>query len=354
MENDEMAANVLMLAVMVLAGGGVSYQDAGEVPEVLRDANKKWMGSWQGPIDQQMEFLTVSYELNVDLRESLLQELMLRLELQATFEERAYAKLDELLEAAEAAGGGEDSEAMKQATDHLWWIADTMPLNEERVAQWLEERLPPKVVATGRPRWEELRYRRNVRQSAGNDDSRRRSSVKRSAIRGRRARMAQHTPSGSPLPRGDKAQGVKGRAQRVAARRFIRPSEVIEGRRTGSWGGDEGAAPAAMGVRVGVEMTPPLDEWDKHVASVAESHKMTEAQVTTARSILRGLRHRAYEYHRSRLAEYERVALIEERHVRQAQEEALNRPLDAMFEELKARLECLLTIEQKKQASAAE
>ncbi len=347
-----MVETVVLKIGMAIFVAGVSYQDRGDVPEVLRDANQTWIATWQRNTVRQLELLTAAYDLNVDMQDVVREELWMRWEQQAPFEEQQMRELDERLAEAKAAGGGNDSPENQKALDVLLDWYDSMPLNEERVADWLESQLPPEVGAKGRVRWEELRQRRDQRQLAEEDDLKRRSGLKTHATRTQKARRVKLSPRSNPMPPSEKAVPVLQAARRRAARRFLRPAQAVRGR-PGSQKVDETRPEPAAGMGIAA-VAPPLDEWDKQVARVAESHKMTEAQVTTARSILRGLRHRAYEYHRSRLAEYERVALIEERHVRQAQEEALNRPLDAMFEELKARLECLLTIEQQKQASAAE
>jgi hypothetical protein len=96
----------------------------------------------------------------------------------------------------------------------------------------------------------------------------------------------------------------------------------------------------------------PLDEWDNYVILVSGKYRFTDAQVTKAQAILRDLRRRAYQYQVSRAADFSRVELITDAKVKQARLGELNRPLAAMFEELKQRLESLPTSQQRQQAEA--
>ncbi len=95
---------------------------------------------------------------------------------------------------------------------------------------------------------------------------------------------------------------------------------------------------------------PPLDEWDRYVASVAEKYEFTEAQLTKAQAILRDLRSRAYQYRLSRTHDYARAELIADAKTRTDTLKQLNEAVDAMFDELKARLEALPTLAQKQRA----
>jgi vacuolar-type H+-ATPase subunit E/Vma4 len=95
---------------------------------------------------------------------------------------------------------------------------------------------------------------------------------------------------------------------------------------------------------------PPLDEWDKLVASTAERYKFTDAQATKARSILRDLRRRAYQYQVSRSVEFAKAESIVNKKARGERLQTLKAPLHAMFAELGQRLESLATVEQRQQA----
>ncbi len=97
---------------------------------------------------------------------------------------------------------------------------------------------------------------------------------------------------------------------------------------------------------------PPLDDWDKYVQTVAQKYKFDEAQMTNAQSILRELKKRANQYRLSRADDFARTQLNTNAKNREEHLKSLNRPLDALFDELKARLEALPTLEQKQKAGA--
>ncbi|HUN81423.1 MAG TPA: hypothetical protein VMV81_07930, partial [Phycisphaerae bacterium] len=111
-------------------------------------------------------------------------------------------------------------------------------------------------------------------------------------------------------------------------------------------------APQAQPAAPMVAPAPPLDDWDKYVISVTEKYHFEEAQITKAQSILRELKRRANQYRLSRADELARAELITDVRARESQMKSLNRPLDAMFDELKQRLESLPTMEQRQKAAA--
>ena len=92
---------------------------------------------------------------------------------------------------------------------------------------------------------------------------------------------------------------------------------------------------------------PPLDKWDKFVDDRAATYGFSESQVTKSQAILRDLRRRAEHYRLSRSDDFATAARIEDRKKRTEAESQLNEPLDAMFSELKQRIDNLATIAQR-------
>jgi predicted AlkP superfamily phosphohydrolase/phosphomutase len=76
--------------------------------------------------------------------------------------------------------------------------------------------------------------------------------------------------------------------------------------------------------------------------------------MTNAQSILRDLKRRANQYRLSRADEYARTQLMTNAKDRDERLKVLNRALDALFDELKQRLEALPTVEQRQKATTAE
>lgn len=95
---------------------------------------------------------------------------------------------------------------------------------------------------------------------------------------------------------------------------------------------------------------PPIDEWDKHVDSVAQKYKFTADQKGRAQAILKDLRDRARQYRKSHASDFERLKRITDGVERSTEEKHLNQPLDELFAELKERLEVLPTREQREAA----
>jgi hypothetical protein len=95
---------------------------------------------------------------------------------------------------------------------------------------------------------------------------------------------------------------------------------------------------------------PPLDDWEKYVLTTADKYGFDDAQLTNARGILSDLRRRAYQYQASRAEAFARVELMTDAKAREAEKKALNRPLDALFAELKVRLDSLPTQAQRQKA----
>ncbi|GJQ27062.1 MAG: hypothetical protein HBSAPP02_20940 [Phycisphaerae bacterium] len=115
------------------------------------------------------------------------------------------------------------------------------------------------------------------------------------------------------------------------------------------------AAPAAPAAKeVAFAQAPPLDDWDKYVQERAKQVGFDEAQMTRAQAVLKDMKRRANQYRMSRSDQFAVAALKTDAKAREAMMKELNKPIDAMFDELKQRIDSLMTLEQRQKAAAGK
>lgn len=356
--------NKMMLcitAVSLFSGALSQAQPRESVPEELAEASPYWLGGWQEEVDEQFRLLTSAYEFDEDVKVELRRELERRLVEQYSYDQAVDSELEALGKRVQAAGAEEGTPEANAFWAELQGIHDGMPLNPNRVANWVDGQLSSEAAAQGRQRLEELWVRRDQMRSVRDQDLRRRAGMKATIIRGRKVRKARISPEGRPMPHGSKADPVLEQARREDAKRIMRPNQGTSERseRPSPEAGQPPRPVAATAARPAVAfvpypIAPPLDEWDRYVASVAEKYGFADAQVTKARSILRDMRRRAYQYQMSRSDDFARAKLLADGKAREARLEELNLPLGALFFELKQRLEALPTTEQRQRAGPAK
>jgi hypothetical protein len=347
-----------LFALFVVGGPSVSGQAADAMLDALRREDPGWVSGYESDVVRQMRLLSAAYELDMDMQAALAAEMEARLIAQKEFEVREIEKLNEVVDQLTGLPNADDSPLAAEAIRLLTKMGEEMPMNEALVANWLEERLPVEVAQRGRPRLEELWHRQARRQLAQDQDLERRAARKGDILRARKARQAVLSPDAKPIPPGHKAEPVLERARQQESKRFVRPGQTLDRqiekpRREAK--PKIVTAPPKQPDKPGRQPTDflkpqPLDEWDKLVASVAERYKFTDAQVTKARSILRDLRRRAYQYQVSRSVEFAKAESIVNKKARGERLQTLKAPLHAMFAELGQRLESLATVEQRQQA----
>jgi hypothetical protein len=113
------------------------------------------------------------------------------------------------------------------------------------------------------------------------------------------------------------------------------------------------AMPQADAKPIVYAAAPPLDEWEKYVHGLCKKYEFDDAQKTNAFSILKDLRRRANQYRLSRADQFAQAELRTDAKARGDELKNLNRPVDALFDELKQRLESLPTLEQRERAKTA-
>lgn len=395
-EKRRVLASLVMVCLIV---SSFVLRVSADVPSVLQDADPTFLESWQIEIEKQIELLSSAYGLDEDAKASLRTELEQRLIHEHEYEAKMNSELDELSRKAQEAGAVNDPESpeMKAVNDRFMALTQTMPLNEQQVAQWVEGRVSPAVAQEGRQRWEELLRRRSMINESTEDQNGRaagRKSGMAGEVRNMQPRYSKE--DNAPLPRGNNGDFVDAETMRRAGREYVNPADLAAAReqkglapgapvpspaRTagrplpaagqpgysrsgasepGMAGGSSGlprppepqrlqkmpedqmarpSAPAAP--------APPLDDWDKYVVSVSQKYGFDNGQNSRAQSILADLRKRAYQYQLSRSEEYARAELMTDAKARGETIKRLNTPLDALFAELKQRLESLPTMAQK-------
>ena len=370
-------------------------------PPGFEQLDPAWIESWEYEIDRQLQMMESAYALDADTMATLRQEMQNRLLEQWNHDQESDREMQDLLRQIEESGtpaDDENSPLVQKLNERFNAQTESMPLNEMQIATWLEQRLPPAVATQGRARLEELRTRHLLMMATQEYDSEMRASLKTSLQREAkeltaevpaeynrpvppaeiveyaeaRDRIEKMQPHVEPMrPRADArgprpeqspqfvpptvpqpqphAQPPVTRPEHQAAkpapepisppRPVVNPQAQPPQQKT--------AAPPPL------QPAPPLDDWEKYVLSVAAKYEFDESQTTNARSILSDLRRRAYQYQASRAEDFARTELMTDAKARTEELKNLNRPLDALFEELKQRLESLPTISQRQKAGSA-
>jgi hypothetical protein len=372
-----------------------------DVPNVLQDADPAFIEGWQPEIEKQIELLTAAYGLDDDAKTTLRSELELRLVLEHEYEAKMFAELDELNRKAQEAGTAEDesSPEVQAITNRLSELTAGMPLNEAQVADWMGTRVSPDVAQEGRQRWDELVRRREQYVAARGDEDDRVSGLKAGMAAEVREMRSRSSDEYEPRPRGPNGDFVEAKVMEQAGRPYVNPADIAAARERKGFappprpgaaarqprltepklsyptptnvgqvpGGAPGATtglgrppepprlhknPADGDSSAPPPPAPPLDEWEKHVVTVSQKYAFDSGQNMRAMSILGDLKKRAYHYQLSRSEEYARAQLNTDSNARTEALKHLNAPLDALFAELKLRLESLPTMSQKQRAGA--
>jgi hypothetical protein len=306
-------------------------------------------------------------------------------------------------------GSEDDSPQSKAALAQLNHFATNMPTGPDQIAEWVDKQVGPKAVE-GRARWEELRSRGDAERQDKDEMQAKLAAQGADQGEARNKLEASSVPlTGQPIPSGDKAERVWPKAEkqidqsRVIPPNFAEHPELLRPLvppppdkfdrwkpaplKPGQIAADDNVQLAQVATPAGdtqiaqpapveapmmarpesmkaapqipappppqLQAAPPLDDWDKYVISTAGKYQFDEAQLTKAQSILRELKRRANQYRLSRADDLARAQLLTDTRERDGQLKSLNRPLDALFDELKQRLESLPTVEQRQKAGAA-
>ena len=405
-------ANFILVVSFTCAGISNPAQAQRPRDEAL-NADQGWVDTTRADLDYQFDLFTAAYNLDAQQQAALRQELEVRLYQEKAFEDKEWVELNEIVQKMTAAGAGDDDNApeTKAAFAKLNHFATNMPTGPDQIADWVDKQVGPRATE-GRARWEELRNRGDATRD-DKDEMLAKAAAERSTLaESRNSLEAKSVPvTGQPIPSGENATRVWPKTEkqidqsRVIPPNFAEHPELIRPLvspppdkldpwkpaplKPGQINPDENvqlaqvATPAAntqVSPQAAVEnasipqmaqpaplkaapqapappppqlpAAPPLDDWDKYVISTATKYQFDDAQLTKAQSILRELKRRANQYRLSRADELARAQLMTDARERDGLLKSLNRPLDALFDELKQRLESLPTVEQRQKAGA--
>lgn len=381
---------VLYLSISLLCFCGLGTADTGG--SVLPDEiDPDWLDSWQSEIETQFKMLVAAYELDENMQTLLREELQRRLVEEYAYDQTMEVLIAELNERIQAAQPEPDSPEDEAFARELEEIINRMPLAPGELALWTEGVVPVGVVPEGRSRYEELRFRRDRFASVAQlEDPIRLGSMKREFLDARRACEVLLTTSGKPLPvgpRGETARAVMDADVHVG--QVVKPNRVWTTPTVRGPYGDGGfvldkadppalpdefavmppvKSPAMSKVNIQnpptspasaviapptdgplavapivpwVTKAPPLDEWDRFVIQASEKYGFSDSHITQARGILRDMRQRASQYRMSRAADFDYAEKLTDAQARRMRVDELNKPLNALFEELKLRVEAL-------------
>jgi hypothetical protein len=338
-----------------------------DVPPELANENPDWLEARSAEIDGALRNLTAAYELDADVQQALRSELWIRAGLRKQYEQNSkteFARLQQLTKGA----SGSDSPQIQEALKSLQQMAQSNPLSEDAAVKWIEQRLPPTVVAAGRPRLKEIHQRQQQSAVVWEDDQQRMASRGAGLSRERQGKEALQTFGGQPLPAGEKADEAQAVDQMQMQQAHItpvqptpppaQPQKAAPATATHAPTGatarpvrPEQPSPTAKKTEPVYAPAPPLDDWDKYVTDVARKYNFDEAQKTNAMSILQDLRRRAGQYRMSRASQFANAETMKDQKLKSDTLKTLSRPIDALFDELKSRLESLPTVEQKQKAT---
>ncbi len=129
------------------------------------------------------------------------------------------------------------------------------------------------------------------------------------------------------------------------------------GERGRRWGNGDGDRAGGWGERWRerrrereARVTPPVDSWDEFTRNFIEKYGFDSAQSSTAGAILKDLKGQATTIQRQQQDARTSLETVEDRGERAQRAAELDKPISALFTELKTRLETLVTERQRRQA----
>jgi hypothetical protein len=157
---------------------------------------------------------------------------------------------------------------------------------------------------------------------------------------------------GPPAPRGDDAKrddqgtGDRRRESNGDADQKRNRDQRRGGRRADRSNGDAPPPPNRADAGPPAEVIPP-HPWDVYTDKFIALYKLSDSQTTAARAIVKGLKEREAGVRKTQISARAGADRLLDSKARTAKIAELDAPIDAMFKELKTRLDALLTAEQR-------
>ena len=399
----KLANSACLFAIVATLGvipGSLVLAQTGD--DALANLDPGWLESWQSEIDRQVEWFSSAYELTQDEIATLRNELTSRLLQQHDYDNNMSTELAAMGRQIEESGVSLEDESSPQVQAYaqkFFSMTKSMPLSDDEIAGWLGSRVSQARAAEGQVRLQELHAKAQVEMVVSRTDQELGTAKKGLIGKEIVAMNAKMEPSyNRPVPTSDLGERVEAMDRLARVARNIEPTrgrptntEALPNNGVPQYvappvthqipqqpvvpadtkpatpalpgpprpvvsnpGADVSrAAPQNAKPEPPPQPAPPLDDWEKYVLSTADKYGFNDAQLTNARSILSDLRRRAYQYQASRAESFARAELMTDAKAREAEKKALNRPLDALFAELKVRLDSLPTQSQRQKAGPA-
>jgi hypothetical protein len=335
-------AKTLCLTLVVLLLAGLAYGQP-RPPQETRIANpgevsaekaKKLNDQLDRTIDQYITWLTQVYQMDPDQQKQVRNRLQDLKRDHLQYGKKAAAEIlplqQELKFYMEKARKGEpiDKEMVKDLQARLVGVIQQAPMAYNNIIVQSEKLLPADQVTAGRERQKEFKDRmkefqdRSKRQAPGALPS------DLDALKPYLDTSAPDSVASLPPPEPKPATPGDQRGGRI-----VRPTPA------------EPERPAVVEVI-------PLDAWGKYVEDFITRYKLDAKQAEQSRQILGELRRRADEYRQARKPDYQAVEVIKDLPLRNEEITRLDKPIQEMFDELKARVANIPTDEQRKLAAA--
>lgn len=349
--------------------GGLAFEDA--APPELSSVQAPYVdpeltrAQYAREARRMANYYARAYRLSEAETSALEQRYMALLDAQVehdTVMRTAAARAQKQLE-LDAAKNGENwapsEEYLKKLFEPIQATEFNSPMNGEKLQQMAEENLAPERVEEGRKRFDqvsmdavanyELEQQGQVIQQAAH------TAQVRQEFEGHIRADADASAAGNPLPKPAFVPPpppvvTQGNKVVAPAPKVVEAPNVegVAAKLPPAHPGEQRTAPPPVAPP---PPAPPVDEWDRHVDSIAGKYKFNGEQKTKAQAILKDLRARAEQYRKSRAAEFERAKRMTNVAEREVEEKALNGPLNELFAELKERIEDIPTAAQREAAS---
>jgi hypothetical protein len=202
------------------------------------------------------------------------------------------------------------------------------PFDMEAAMQRVEKLLPPEQVKKGRERWEQRTAQwRDRQQNRGSGEQGRGPGM-----RDRPRPDGTGGPGAAGGPPGGTGAGAQGGATGPAG---------------GTPPGEPPKPPPAQPPQPAPQPPKELHPWEKYVRDFCAHFEVTDAQNASAMSILKDVQKRAAAMEAANASKITAAQQIKDAAQRAAKLKELNKPIDNLFEELKKRLDGLLTAAQR-------
>ncbi|MFH1417419.1 MAG: hypothetical protein ABII12_03925 [Planctomycetota bacterium] len=229
-----------------------------------------------------------------------------------------------------------ESPKFRELSEKLQAFQEKYPLDMEASIQRIEKLLPEDQVAKGRERREMWRGRREERRARGDGPPGR---IDREERREQRRARATREPAEPAPPRDAAAEALAKEAAKQAAEA---EKAAAEARRLA----EEEAA------RIEAARKKPLHPWEKYVRDFSDRYELTEQQDNSAMSVLKDVLTQAQRIEQTNAPKIAEAEKIKDAIARAKRLAELNATIDSLFEELKARLDSLLTAPQRAMGKA--